>query len=371
MSNTPKVLIYGASGYTGKLVAECLSKRNIPYYFAGRNPEKLAASLKIVEERLGHKADATVVQANNTVEELTPLFREVDVVINVAGPFMQLAWPVVEACLETNTHYLDTTGEQDFVIAVRDKYNEAFAAKNLLLSPANSYMWCAGALAIEVALETEGVDSVDLTYQINDALPSQASTKSFIRMVNNPQYYLKNNEMVEWQGDRHFTINVPHLSQPALALPWSGGCEPVWYQHDDRVLNCKVLTAFGDEVIEAVVGLIHRFNEESKGMSAEEKEALTNQYGDEMTPEEPPKDSPDIHRTVITCIGQGRQVTTVFPLSLNAPYTFTGEICTEAAERLLNGDVKATGFQSAAGAFGHRELIEKFYQLGYTNNPYL
>ena len=133
--------------------------------------------------------------------------------------------------------------------------------------------------------------------------------------------------------------------------------------------NCKVLTAFGDEIIENVVAVIHRFNEESKGMTQEQKEELTNRYGDEMTPEEPPKDSRDMHRTVITCIGQGRQVTTVFPLSLNAPYTFTGEICAEAAQRLLNGQLKAVGFQSATGAFGHRELLQTFHKLGFTNLP--
>ena len=369
MSTTPRILIYGGSGYTGKLIAECLAQRNMPFYFVGRNKTKLDAAIEIVEERLGGKCDATVVAAENTEEALTPLFEKVDVVINVAGPFMQLAWPVLETCLKTNCHYLDTTGEQDFVIAARDKYDQAYKDKNLLLSPANSYMWCAGALAAEVVLETEGVDSLDISYQINNALPSQASTKSFLRMVNNPQYKLEMNEMVEWQGDRHFTIAVPHLTQPALALPWSGGVEPVWYQHDPRVLNCQVLTAFGDEIIENVVALIHRFNEESVGMSQEEKEDLTNKYGDEMTPEEPPKDSRDLHRTVITCIGQGRQVTTVFPLSLNAPYTFTGEICAEASERLLNGELKAAGFQSATGAFGHRELLKKFHELGYVNLP--
>ena len=206
MSNSPRILIYGASGYTGKLVAECLAQRDMPFYFAGRSQDKLEASLAIVEERLGRKAPATIVQAANNREELLPWFDKVEVVINVAGPFMQLAWPVVETCLEANCHYLDTTGEQDFVIAVRDQYGKAFAEKNLLLSPANSYMWCAGALAAEVALETEGVDSLDLTYQINDALPSQASTKSFLRMVNNPQYLLKNNEMIESVSYTHLTL---------------------------------------------------------------------------------------------------------------------------------------------------------------------
>ena len=128
MSESPKIVVYGGSGYTGKLVAECLAERNMPFYFSGRNQAKLESSLKIVEERLGRPCnEATIVQAANTREELVPLFEKVEVVINVAGPFMQLAWPVIEACLETNCHYLDTTGEQDFTIVARDKYGKAFA----------------------------------------------------------------------------------------------------------------------------------------------------------------------------------------------------------------------------------------------------
>ena len=367
MSAEPKVLIYGASGYTGKLVAECLGERNIPFYFSGRNQQRLDDAMKIVVERLGREPEHIIAQAENSKEALLPLFKKVDVVINVAGPFMQMAWPVVEACLEANCHYLDTTGEQDWTIAIRNEYGKAFADKNLLLNPANSYMWAAGALAAEKVLEDPEIDTLDITYQIKDALPSQASTKSFLRMVCNPQYKLKEHQMVEWQGDRSFTIAVPHLSQVQQALPWGGGCEPVWYEFDDRVRSCQVLTAFGDEIIGRVVEIIHRFLKEAEGMSQTEKEALTNQFGDEMTGEEPPKDSVDIHRTVITCIGQGRQKTTVFPMSMCAPYTFTGEICAEAAERLLNGELLNAGFQSAAGAFGHKALMKVFHEKGYIN----
>ena len=75
-------------------------------------------------------------------------------VINVAGPFMQVGWPIVKAALDAGCHYLDTTGEQDWTMAVRDQYGNAFAEKGLLLNPANSYMWAAGAIAAEIVLET-------------------------------------------------------------------------------------------------------------------------------------------------------------------------------------------------------------------------
>ncbi len=371
MSQEPKVLIYGASGYTGKLVAESLAQRCMPFYFVGRNQSRLESALDVVRERHNGPVDAEIIVATNNVDELVPLFDKVDVVINVAGPFMQVAWPIVEACLQAGCHYLDTTGEQDWTIGIQKKYGQAFAEKGLLLCPANSYMWAAGALAGEVVLETKGVDSLDFVYQINNALPSEASTKSFLRMQGNPdsQYYLEQGEFKAWPHDQAFTVTLPHLAQPKLALPWGGACEPVWFEMDSRVRNCRVLTAFGDDIVNNVVEVVKKYSEMSKGMTQEEKEALTNKFGDEMTSQEPPKDDRDIHRTVIVCRGQGRQVTTTFELSLCAPYTFTGEICAEGAERILNGQLKAVGFQSSAVAFGHRELLEVFHELGYTNLP--
>lgn len=91
-------------------------------------------------ERHGSRADGEVVTVGNNVAELLALFEQVDVVINMVGPFMQLGWPVFEACLAANCHYLDTTGEQDWTIAIAEKFGQAFEDKGLLLSPANSYM---------------------------------------------------------------------------------------------------------------------------------------------------------------------------------------------------------------------------------------
>lgn len=372
MNNNRNVLIYGASGYTGKLVAESLAKRNIPFYMVGRNQAKLEAARNIVEQRHGAPIDAKIVVSSNATAELLPLFEQVDVVINVSGPFMQLGWPIVEACLQANCHYLDTTGEQDWTIAIQEKYGQVFAEKNLLLCPANSYMWAAGALASEVVLETEGIDSLDIVYQVDNALPSQASTKSFLRMQGNPdsQYYLEQGEYKAWQHDKAFTVVVPYRSQPLLALSWGGACEPVWFKMDDRVRNCRVLTAFGDKIVNHVINVIKEYSGKSQGMTVEQKEQLTNEIGDDMTTSEPPKDDRDLHHTVIVCRGQGRQVTKTFELSLCAPYTWTGEICAESAQRILNGQLKAVGFQSAAKAFGHHELLQTFHELGFTSLPH-
>ncbi len=371
MNNDRKILIYGASGYTGKLVAESLAQRNIPFYFAGRTRSRLEDALKVVEERHGAPVDAEIVTASNSPEELMPLFEKVEVVINVSGPFMQIGWPIVETALAAGCHYLDTTGEQDWTNAIKEKYGQAFADKGLLLCPACSYMWTAGALASEVMLETEGVDSLDIVYQIDHGLPSEASTKSFLRMVCNDvsQYYLELNEFKAWPNDQIINAVVPHRGATLSAHPWGGACEPIWFKDDDRVRNCKVVTAIGEHMVQGVVQAIQAFNEHAAHLPADEREAFTNQMGSQMDTGEPPKDHVDVQRSVIVVNGQGRQITKQLVMNLSAPYTWTGDICAEAAERLTNGQLKQTGFQSAAKAFGHRELLDVFHERGFCSLP--
>jgi len=371
MSNERKVLVYGASGYTGKLVSESLAQRDIPFYMAGRTQSRLEDALKIVEERHGAPVDAEIVVASNSPEELRPLFDKVDVVINVSGPFMQLGWPIVETALECNCHYLDTTGEQDWSLAIKEKYGKAFEEKGLLLNPANSYMWAAGAMAAEAVLETAGIDSLDILYQIDHGLPSEASTKSFLRMVCNDtsQYYLELDELKTWPNDQVYQVSMPHRNGVLRALPWGGANEPIWFMDDPRVRNCSVLTAIGEHLFDPIIQVIQAFKEQVGDQPHEHREAFTNAAASQLDTGEPPKDHVDVQRSVIVCNGQGRQVTTQFVMNLSAPYTWTGDLCAEGAERLLNGQLKQAGFQSAAVAFGHRELLETFHARGYCNLP--
>jgi hypothetical protein len=368
MSLGRKVIIYGASGYTGKLVAESLAQRRIPFYFAGRNRDRLDAAIAIVRERLGAdawKLDAEVVAVDNSVEALLPLFRKCAVVINVAGPFMQVAWPVVEAAFQAGCHYLDTTGEQDWTIAIADKYGAQFAAAGKLLAPATSFMWTAGALAAEVVLEDPEIDSLDILYQVDNGLPSEASTKSFLRMVCNDtsQYYLEQGQYKAWQNDVAHDVFVPYRSAKMRAHPWGGACEPVWLK--GRVRNCRVLTAIGEHMIDPVIQAIRAFNERAGALDQAGREALTNAIAGQISTGEPPKDHPDVQRGVIVVHGQSRTRTTSYVMNLSAAYTWTGEISAECARLILDGKLQRPGFQSAATAFDHRQLIRTFNALGF------
>jgi hypothetical protein len=288
---------------------------------------------------------------------LARIFKGRKVVYNVVGPFMQLGKPVVQACLRAGCHYLDTTGETDWMLFLKRRYGSRFAAKDLLLCPASSFMWTAGQLAAELALETPGVDTLELVY-IADSAVSVASSMSFLRMCTRDQYYLANRRFETWPQATAFQVTVPGEHRVYNALPWSGGGEPIWYEGDPRVRNCSVLVAFkNQEMMAYILNMLRDFEDKYKNLSDEKHEALTNEWGQKLTAEEPEREDPDLNRSQISCFGRGNTASVTVITRGNSPYIQTGVLAAETIQRILHGRLRATGFASAAAAFGARELL--------------
>lgn len=200
---------------------------------------------------------------------------------------MQLGEPVVQAALDAGCHYFDTTGETDWMLFLQKEYGAAFERKELALCPANSYMWTEGAIAAEIALETPGIDSLDLMYY-GDAQISVASTMSFLRMCTKPMYYLKNGELVQWPWAQAYDVAVPGVHRVLKGMPWGGAGEPVWYHGDARVKNCQVLFALGNqEMMMSVLGILQQFEKDYRHLDAAAQEQVTNTIGQQVTQVEP------------------------------------------------------------------------------------
>jgi short subunit dehydrogenase-like uncharacterized protein len=109
------LLVYGASGYTGKLVTEEARARGLRPILGGRDAVKLDAA----------SAGAGLESRAATLEDPTQLSKALEgvrVVLNTAGPFSATADALVDACLRANVHYLDVTGEVGVIegLALRD-----------------------------------------------------------------------------------------------------------------------------------------------------------------------------------------------------------------------------------------------------------
>jgi len=99
-----KFLIYGAYGYTGQLISKLAKVKGLSPILAGRDANKtrdLANELNL-EYRAFDLSESL---------KLNDALKEVDLVLHCAGPFSSTAKVMMEACLETKTHYLDITGE--------------------------------------------------------------------------------------------------------------------------------------------------------------------------------------------------------------------------------------------------------------------
>lgn len=359
----PEVVVYGASGYTGKQIAWQLAEYEIPFIAAGRSQERLEEQMATVPELEG--ADYRCVEVSHDREALRELFQGRSIVYNVVGPFMQLCEPVVQASLEAGCHYLDTTGETDWMLLLREKYGEAYENKDLILAPATSWMWQAGQMTAELALEEPGIDTLDIVY-LADSNTSVASTMSFMRMLTHTQHYLEQNELVEWPAATSYQVNIPGVVKALGALPWGGGGEPIWYQNDPRVASCSVLVAFRNQaMLAALMGLLQQFEQEHRDKSDEEREAVTNAMGNSMVAVEPEREVPSVNRSLICCHGRGNVHSRTVILRGNSPYAQTAVIAAESVERILKSQHTRTGFTSACETFGAHCLIEANAERGY------
>ena len=106
----PTLAVLGASGYTGRLVvAECLRQGHHPVLI-GRDPQRIRATLdRDVEVAAIRRADVTDAAA------LRRALDGVDVLLTTVGPFEHLGRDVLDAAIDTGTHYVDSTGEQPFM----------------------------------------------------------------------------------------------------------------------------------------------------------------------------------------------------------------------------------------------------------------
>ena len=127
-------LLYGANGYTGKLIARLSKERGLRPILAGRDQkaiEQLAAEHGL-EQRVFALDDSAALDA---------ALREVSVVLHCAGPFSRTSQPMVDACMRTKTHYLDITGEATVIETLAARDREAQSAEIMLL-PSWASMSC-------------------------------------------------------------------------------------------------------------------------------------------------------------------------------------------------------------------------------------
>ena len=136
MNREYDLIIYGASGFTGRLAVEYLDENysDLNWAIAGRNEDKLVN----ISKNSKCKPDYFIADSNDN-ENLLRIASKTRVIASLAGPFNKYSNNLVTQCVEAGTHYLDITGENIWVRDLIDKHHEAAEKKQIKIIPSCGY----------------------------------------------------------------------------------------------------------------------------------------------------------------------------------------------------------------------------------------
>jgi len=200
------IVIYGASGYTGSLIAEALHEQELDFAMAGRDRMRLqnAAAARCDDLRCAGADDH---------DGLVRIFEDADVVVNCAGPFGTLGEGVVRAALEADCHYIDTTGEQDFAKSIYEQFESAARRAKRVIINACAFEVALGDWAAHVAahaLDSPVADVISIAYAVENMQPTRGTQLSILDAIGKPGF--------RWEDDRWIQVS-PGAERLELIFP--------------------------------------------------------------------------------------------------------------------------------------------------------
>lgn len=207
------LLIYGANGYTGALVARRAAGTGVRAILAGRRADAvnaLAAELGCAG-RVFRLDDPTAIAVE---------LRGVRVVLNCAGPFSRTAAPLVDACLRARAHYLDITGELEVLEALAGRDAEARAAGITVLPAAGFDVVPSDCLAAEAHHRLPGATHLALGFSAGTRM-SRGTAMTSIENASGGGVIRRDGALVRVpSGWRTRRIDFGDGPRKAITIPW-------------------------------------------------------------------------------------------------------------------------------------------------------
>ena len=136
MEKNLDIVVYGATGFTGKLCAKYLSENSVDlnWAIAGRNKEKLEE----LKKELSLDVDILIAESNDE-KALDNITKNTKVVLSTAGPFHRYSSNLVKSCVKNSSDYVDITGEFFWIREMIDLHHEEASSKGVRIIPACGY----------------------------------------------------------------------------------------------------------------------------------------------------------------------------------------------------------------------------------------
>ncbi len=172
-----RIVLFGATGYTGRLAAEAMVERGLEPVLAARTQSKLDE----LAAELGGELETRTADVSDP-PSVAALVERGDVLVTTVGPFARWGRPAAAAATTKHAHYIDSTGEPTFIREVFERYGPPAEGAGIGMLTAMGYDWVPGNLAGGLALERAGelATRVDVGYFITGggARPSGGTAAS-------------------------------------------------------------------------------------------------------------------------------------------------------------------------------------------------
>ncbi len=345
MANNPRVLIYGANGYSAQLIAEEAIRKGLKPMLGGRTESKVAP----VAKRLGLEYRIADVKDKS---RLNDMILEADVVLNCAGPFKYTFKPIVESCLYNRTHYLDITGEYEVLEELQTFDDMAKEAKVMILPAVGFDVVPTDCLAAMLKSEMPSATHLYMAFYPVKSQISHGTMNTMIDNIDKGGAVRKNGEIVS-VATAHKTAIIQFYRDKKLCMciPW-GDISTAYFS--TGIPNIEVFTT----TTERTVSMIRRM--QNMGWLFKRdffKNALKKQ---QMRFRKPGPNAKQREKGSVFIWGQvtddeGNKHTA----RLNTPegYKLTMLSAVKSLEKIRAGEVKH-GFQTPSSAFGKDFIME-------------
>ncbi len=214
-----RIVLFGATGFTGELTARALAARGARPLLVGRDAGRVG---KLAAE-LGLESAVADAMAPGGSDAIASMLDRGDVLISTVGPFARWGAAAVRGALAAGAHYLDSTGEPPFIRSVFERFGpEAEAAGSGLLT-AMGYDYVPGNLAGALALREAGDSAVrvDVGYFVSGDRAGQFSggtRATGVGLIAEPAYAFRDGRLVSERTAKDFRHFDLDRRRPAVSV---------------------------------------------------------------------------------------------------------------------------------------------------------
>lgn len=339
-----KLLLYGANGYTGKLIARYAKEYNLSPVLAGRNEAIISALSKELnyEYRVFALDDLTVIEKQ---------LQDVQLVIHAAGPFANTAKQMVEACIATGTHYIDINGDIPVFEQIKTYHAAAQQAGVMLMPGAGFDVIPTDCCALHLKEQMPDATHLQLAFIPSRSQTSHGTATTMATRIGEKAVIRENGQFVKKPlGYKGMWLNVNSQQRFVMSLQW-GDISTAY--HTTGIPNVEVFTG-----MKPTVYRILKFQFLFNWLLRTEFMRNYIQRKIDKGPSGPTDEQRANANTIIwgkvTNAG-GKELTHQF--SCADGYSVTAWGILTIAQKILAGNFKA-GYQTPAGCYGKHLIHE-------------